>query len=89
MNDMHGFLIEDGMLLEYTGSDVNLAIPKGVTHIDSYAFEKFTNLMRITIPDSVVSIGGHAGHLRPCHHLGAEGSRQNHGKCAEYVNSAL
>ena len=55
--DSKDFLIEDGVLMEYTGRDVNVIIPQGVTHIESFAFEKFTNLMSITIPDSVVSIG--------------------------------
>ena len=60
MSDIKDFVIEDGVLEEYTGNDAEVVIPEGVTSIGDSAFSGCTNLTAITIPDSVTSIGNYA-----------------------------
>ena len=61
------FKIENGKLIDYTGKDVNVVIPNGVTSIGDYAFRGCTSLTHVTIPDSVTSIGW--GAFRDCSSL--------------------
>lgn len=42
-------------------------IPEGITHIDTYAFDKCTNLTQIVLPNSLTSIGDSA--FRSCDNL--------------------
>jgi len=51
------FVIEDGVLTEYNGSDANVTIPGSVTAIGDYAFYGCESLTSVTIPASVKSIG--------------------------------
>ena len=55
MNQANDFVIEGGMLLEYTGTDAHVVIPKGVTEIDSDVFEDCETVRRVTIPKGVES----------------------------------
>ncbi len=57
MNDLHDFVIVDGVLVEYDGDDSEVVIPDGVIGIDEYAFAERTSLMSVTIPSSVTRIG--------------------------------
>ena len=59
--DKSKFVIDDNLrLIKYTGNDKEVIIPKGVTSIEDYAFEKYTSLKSINIPNSVTSIGDDA-----------------------------
>ena len=54
--DGSDFVIRNGVLIEYTGSEKNITIPDGVTSIGDRAF--FTcDITSVTIPDSVTEIG--------------------------------
>lgn len=50
------FVIEDGLLKEYLGSDSEVTIPEGVTSIGEGAFACCCTLTRVVIPDSVQRI---------------------------------
>ena len=54
------FIIENGVLVEYTGTDKNVVIPNGVISIGATAFAGRTNIASIIIPESVGSIGKNA-----------------------------
>lgn len=55
-----GLVIEDGVLVEYTGESANVIIPDGVTSIGSNAFSGCTKLKNLTLPSKVKSIGSNA-----------------------------
>ena len=57
---MSDFLIQNNILIKYTGSDSSVIIPEGVTQIGSWAFTDNTNITSIVIPDSVTTIMDHA-----------------------------
>lgn len=59
-NPSSSFMIEDGVLVQYTGLDHNIEIPKGVIEIGYGAFEGDQNLISVTIPDSVTRIDSDA-----------------------------
>lgn len=50
------FIIEQGVLKKYTGSDETVAIPDGITEIGPWAFKDCVSLIHITIPNSVNTI---------------------------------
>ena len=54
------FVIEDGVLLSYSGSSSNVTIPSSVTVIANNAFEKNTTLKSVSLGSSVLSIGNEA-----------------------------
>ena len=57
MSDIKDFIIEEGKLKEYIGSDENVIIPEGVTHITFLT--KFKNKVKsITFPNSIESFDG-------------------------------
>ena len=61
--DENGYMIytdeakNEMILVKYTGNDVELTLPNGITSIHNYTFYYCTGLTSITIPDSVTSIG--------------------------------
>ena len=55
-----GFLIENDVLISYTGNDEHVVIPDGVTKIGEGAFNKNKTLVSVHIPDSVTVIGEYA-----------------------------
>ncbi|MBQ5823305.1 MAG: leucine-rich repeat domain-containing protein [Clostridia bacterium] len=60
MNNSADFVIENGVLIKYTGTDADVTIPDGVTSIGDWAFRGCKSLTSIKIPDSVTSIGEQA-----------------------------
>ena len=57
---MNDFVIENGVLIKYRGTQKNVVIPNSVTSIGNEAFSYCPNLQSISIPDSVTSIGSEA-----------------------------
>ena len=51
------FVIEDGVLIQYKGTDTEITIPDSVTSIGDGSFFLCDSLTSIVIPDSVTSIG--------------------------------
>lgn len=54
------FVIKDGLLKMYMGSDAEVSIPDGVTSIGSSAFSGCSSITDVKIPDSVEEIGNGA-----------------------------
>ncbi len=54
------FVIEDGILVEYSGKDDDVIIPDGVTGIAANVFSGKDTLHSVTLPDSLVQIGYYA-----------------------------
>ncbi len=57
---MEEFIIEKGVLLEYTGSGGRVSIPEDVTNIGDQAFLNCEGLTEVTIPEGVTRIGNDA-----------------------------
>lgn len=57
MDDANGFVIEDGVLEEYTGPGGEVVIPQGVTRIGEGAFEGCSSLSGVVMPQGVMTIG--------------------------------
>ena len=60
------FVIEDGVLKKYTGSDTHVVIPDGVKEIGYEAF-RYKKMTGVTIPASVETIGTSA--FEDCYQL--------------------
>lgn len=60
MGSATDFVIKNGVLTEYTGTDNRVTIPDGVTAIGNAAFLGNTSLLSVTIPASVTAIGNRA-----------------------------
>ena len=53
MSSANDFIIENGILKEYTGSDEVVVIPEGVTEIGGSAFKYQHKLTKIVFPESL------------------------------------
>jgi len=60
MSNINDFVIEDGVLEEYTGKGGKIVIPEGVTCIGRYAFSDCDEITSVAIPDTVTKIEGSA-----------------------------
>ena len=56
MSNINDFVIENGSLKKYTGTETNVIIPDCVKHISIGAFANCTTMESVFIPDSVNSI---------------------------------
>ena len=61
------FIIENGVLKKYIGSNTEVTIPDGVTEIGEYAFGRNLKLVSVTIPNGVTIISSAA--FRDCEKL--------------------
>ena len=57
---MSDFRIKNGVLVKYTGKDIEVKIPDSITAIGISAFEGCSNIASVSIPNSVASIGSRA-----------------------------
>ncbi|MBR2716334.1 MAG: leucine-rich repeat protein, partial [Oscillospiraceae bacterium] len=57
MSSASDFVIENGVLKEYTGPGGDVTIPAGVTSIGYIAFWGCSSLTSVTIPEGVTDIG--------------------------------
>ena len=57
---MSDFVIENSVLIKYTGPGGDVVIPDGVTEIGYNAFYNCSSLTSVVIPGGVTRIGGHA-----------------------------
>ena len=55
-----GFVVVDGILSGYSGTDSVVSIPDSVTVIGAYAFFECDSMTSVTIPDGVTTIGNGA-----------------------------
>lgn len=60
------FLIENGALLEYRGSEEHVTIPDGVTTLSYSAFQGNQTVVSVVIPNSVTEIQSYAFMNCPC-----------------------
>ena len=54
------FLIEDGVLIEYRGSEQHVTVPDGVTTLSYSAFQNNQTVISVVIPNSVTEIQNYA-----------------------------
>ena len=54
---MSDFIIENGILIKYEGTESDLFVPDGITGIGDKAFWRCASLQSVALPDSVTSIG--------------------------------
>ena len=54
------FVIQNGVLVAYNGSDSHMVIPEGVTSIAPNLLEGKSHVISVTIPPSVTEIGSSA-----------------------------
>lgn len=57
MSSANDFVIENGNLKKYLGSDENVVVPDGVKDIWSFAFKDNQTITSIVLPDTVTRIG--------------------------------
>jgi putative transposon-encoded protein len=79
---MKDFVIENGILVEYTGEGGSVVIPEGVTIIGNSAFFGCSKLTDVVIPDSVTDIGNSAFFDCGFIHVSIPASVTNIGKSA-------
>lgn len=60
MDTASGFVIENNVLKKYVGPGADVVIPEGVAHIGAHTFQDNTDLISVSVPDSVLSICGGA-----------------------------
>ena len=60
IEEVTDFIIIDGTLCKYLGTDTEVVIPEGVVVIDDEVFKKRSDITRVEIPESVIAIYGGA-----------------------------
>lgn len=81
-NNTEDFVIENGILVEYTGEGGSVVIPDGVMIIGNSAFFGCNKLTDVVIPDSVTDIGNSAFFDCGLIHVSIPASVTNIGKSA-------
>ena len=54
--DSNGFIVVNGILINYVGSDAEIRVPDSVHHVNVGAFEKRDFITQVTLPASVTEI---------------------------------
>lgn len=54
--DQEGFLVEDGVLVQYSGTDTVVEVPQGVTTIGQRAFFNNQAISEVVLPEGLISI---------------------------------
>ena len=60
MSNPNDFVIENGVLIKYKGTDPVVTVPDGVTSIGGGAFSYCSSLNSVTLPEGLTSIGSSA-----------------------------
>lgn len=60
MSNPSDFVIKNGVLMKYVGTDTDVIVPEGVTEIGENAFAKCSFVRSIRIPASVKKVNSHA-----------------------------
>ena len=60
MSDLKDFVIENGVLKKYVGTDANVTIPEEVFQIGPNAFKNNKNIVCVALSDKLTSIGANA-----------------------------
>lgn len=60
VSDTDDFVIENGVLLQYTGTATNVYIPDGVSKINAGVFNGYTGITKVVFPEGMSSIGERA-----------------------------
>ena len=64
---VNGFVIENGLLVRYVGTQTQVIVPDGVRIIGEFAFCGLDHIESVILPDSIVQIGFAA--FRDCSRL--------------------
>ncbi len=59
-DDENDFIIADGVLEKYNGTDSEVVIPEGVTVIGKKAFERNKTIKKVTLPSTLTTIDDYA-----------------------------
>ena len=57
MSNANDFVIENGVLTQYSGSDSIIEIPECVTEIGEYVFSEAGKITKVVFPQGLVKIG--------------------------------
>ena len=60
MSNASDFIIENGVLKRFIGTDTHVTVPDGVTVISNYAFQRYPPICSVQLPNGITQIGDYA-----------------------------